>query len=126
MKKHALLATSLLLLSCQLFAKPTPMTQQQLLKNRFSNAPIALLDVRTAEEYQAGHIKGAINIAHSEITNQLSKLDKNKPIAVYCRSGRRAGLAMEVLEKNGFKQVYHLAGDMNGWQAQELPVITSK
>ena len=105
--------------------RPT-LTQAQLLSLQSAGkAPnYILLDVRSAEEYQQGHIANAINISHSALTDNLSKLGKNKDdmIIVYCRSGRRAGIAEALLREQGFTNVKHLAGDMNGWQAKHLPI----
>lgn len=77
-----------------------------------------IIDVRSAEEYAEGHVPGAINIAHSDIADNLDQLlgYKDKPVVVYCRSGYRAGKAAKVLLKNDFTQVKHLEGDMLGWQ----------
>lgn len=70
------------------------------------------LDVRTAEEYAAGHLTGAINIPHTDITARIAelKLDKATPIAVYCRSGRRSGIAMEALQQLGYSNVSNQGG----------------
>lgn len=94
------------------------------------NAPKAtsftLLDVRTAKEYSEGHIAKAKNISHSDLEANLSMLpsDKEQMIVVYCRSGRRAGVAEAILRTAGYKNVWHLDGDMNGWLASELPVVS--
>lgn len=79
---------------------------------------ILLIDVRSAEEYNEGHVPGAINIAHSEIQDRLSELldYKDKPVVVYCRSGVRAGKAAKILLDNQFSQLKHLEGDMKGWK----------
>lgn len=82
-----------------------------------------LLDVRSAEEYSAGHVPGALNIPHSEIRSHLASLGSTQqPILVYCRSGRRAGIALSQLSELGFSQLYHLDGDMQAWQSDALPV----
>jgi len=82
-----------------------------------------VLDVRTAEEVSEGKIPNAINIDFYSNTfeQQASKLDKNKTILVYCRSGRRSAGAAEVLAKKGYK-VINLDGGITNWQAQGLPV----
>ncbi|WP_105190619.1 rhodanese-like domain-containing protein [Pseudoalteromonas sp. T1lg48] len=105
-------------------AETTDIAAQQLLVDRFNAEPMQLLDVRTSEEYQQGHIKGAINISHTVLADHLGELDKERPIVVYCRSGRRAAMAIDILQEQGFKQVYHLEGDWLGWQKQQLPEIT--
>lgn len=94
----------------------TPMTLQ---KDGFSGL---ILDVRSAQEYAAGHVPGAINVPHLALTSHLASLGPiNKPLLVYCRSGRRAGIALDKLSSMGFTTLYHLDGDMQAWQANELP-----
>ncbi len=87
-----------------------------------------LLDVRSTEEFNQGHIPGAINISHDKIIDNLSMLTayKNTEIIIYCRSGRRAGVAADLLAEHGFMQLSHLTGDMNGWQAHDRPIATVK
>jgi len=103
------------------------MSQTQLLS--LLNAPktehFVVLDVRSAEEFQQGHIKGAINIAHDKIEQHLTKLAgfENKMIVVHCRSGRRAKTAEAVLLDNGYSKLRHLQGDYKGWVAANLPLV---
>lgn len=104
-------------------------SQQQLLTAlKETNNNIVILDVRTEDEYNQGHIEGAMNISHELIEKNLSKLSqyKNSTIVLYCRSGRRVGIAKSILDKNGFKDLRHLAGDMNGWIEAKLPVVSNK
>lgn len=70
------------------------------------------IDVRSAAEYSDGHINGAVNIPHTEITEQISQLnlDKDTNIALYCGSGRRAGIALEALQSMGYTRVKNLGG----------------
>lgn len=65
------------------------------------------IDVRTSEEYAQDHITGDIQIPHEKIVPEVSKLfpDKNTQIYLYCRSGRRAGIAMSELKDAGYKNV---------------------
>jgi len=100
---------------------------QQNLQKIMTSAPkntVVLLDVRTPEEYAEGHVPGAINIDYRQIKNNLDKLlpHKDDTVIVYCRSGHRAGIAKEILAKNGFTKLRHLSGDMNGWYEAKLPV----
>jgi rhodanese-related sulfurtransferase len=83
-----------------------------------------VLDVRTPEEYAAGHVPNAINVPHDQIEARLAELEarKNGPVVVYCKSGRRAGIAAEALSKAGFTNLLHLTGDMEAWSAAGLPV----
>lgn len=75
------------------------------------------LDVRTAEEYEAGHIENAVNIdvlKDDFESNALKLLPKDRTIALYCRSGKRSKKAAEILVKKGFK-VIELSTGFNGW-----------
>ncbi|UCE85240.1 MAG: rhodanese-like domain-containing protein [Deltaproteobacteria bacterium] len=80
-------------------------------------APL-ILDVRTRTEYEAGHVPGAINVPHTELSGRLAELgaSKDAEIVVYCRSGKRAAIAESILGEAGFSYVRHLEGDMEGWQ----------
>ena len=70
------------------------------------------LDVRTAEEFNSGHIEGAINIPHTEIAQRIGELnlDKATPISLYCKSGRRAGIALGILTEMGYSNVTNAGG----------------
>ena len=96
-------------------------SQEQLLSKPPEGALI--LDVRTPGEYADGHVPKAVNISHDQLASRLSELDsdKDRPIVLYCRSGKRAGMAASVLKKAGFRNLYHLEGDMLGWHAKGLP-----
>lgn len=75
-----------------------------------------LLDVRTAEEYEAGHIQGALLIPEQELAAKAPEMlpDLETPIFVYCRSGRRSALAAQALVDLGYLQVYDFGG-INDW-----------
>jgi phage shock protein E len=70
------------------------------------------LDVRSAEEFAAGHLPGAVNIPHTEVATRIAelKLDKATPIAIYCKSGRRAGIALEALQQLGYSDLSNQGG----------------
>jgi thioredoxin len=82
-----------------------------------------LVDVRTPDEYQGGHIPGAVNIDYQNpnFVERVSKLDKTKPVFVYCLSGGRSAGAAEQLRDAGFKQVYNLQGGFLQWNAAGKP-----
>lgn len=79
-----------------------------------------VLDVRTSVEYATGHIDGATNISHDELAERIGEVgkltggDKSRPIVVYCRSGKRAGMAKKVLTEAGYEQVTNLGG-LSDW-----------
>jgi rhodanese-related sulfurtransferase len=66
-----------------------------------------IVDVRTREEYRTRHIKNSLNIPLNELTTQLPKLNKNKPIITCCASGMRSANARSTLLSNGFTTVYN-------------------
>ncbi len=70
------------------------------------------VDVRSAEEFDAGHLPGAVNIAYTDIADEIGRYatDKNQPIRLYCRSGRRAGIAKQTLESLGYINVSNEGG----------------
>lgn len=87
-------------------------------------APL-ILDVRSKEEFQQGHIQGAINISYDRLENEnvLLNAHKNNTIIVYCRSGRRAQVAYQILHKKGFKQLVDLKGHIILWQQRQYPLV---
>jgi len=70
------------------------------------------IDVRTPEEYAAGHVSEAVNIPYEEIVDRVTEVtsDKDALIYVYCRSGRRSGIAKEALNGAGFNNVVNVGG----------------
>lgn len=95
----------------------TPAGLAQRLKE--PNPPV-ILDVRTREEYAAGHIDAAVNLPYDELERRLGEIPGNKSseIVVYCRSGKRAGVAEKILIENGYTNVKDLAGHWPGWSGQ--------
>lgn len=83
-----------------------------------------LIDVRPIEDFKQGHIPGAVNMPYENIDEYLSALDehKNKPIIIYCQSGRKAKLTIKMLQALDFPDVMHLEGDMLGWNASHMPI----
>ena len=70
------------------------------------------IDVRTIDEYSSGHVSEAVNIPYNEIAEGIAEVtgDKDAMIYVYCRSGRRSGIAKETLEGLGYTQVVNVGG----------------
>ena len=88
-------------------------------------AGVILLDVRTAGEYMAGHIEGALNIDVEGMTfeGEIKQLDKTKAYAIYCQSGRRSRIAAETMANAGFTKLFNLDQGIGSWQAAVLPVV---
>ena len=84
-----------------------------------------LLDVRTPAEWNEGIIEGAImaDFYEDSFKSELEKLDKDVPVAVYCRSGGRSGSAMDIMKEMGFKEVYNLDGGIGAWNSENKPTV---
>lgn len=91
------------------------------LKKLFSSSPSVdlktlvqngaqIIDVRTPGEFKGGHIKNSINIPLQNLTNNLSKIKKDKPVITCCASGMRSASARGILKSNGFSEVYNGGG----------------
>jgi rhodanese-related sulfurtransferase len=91
----------------------------------WADRALVVLDVRTPAEYAEGHVPGAINIPNGELAARVAELTdaKGRDIVVYCRSGVRAAQALDVLDKAGFKRLFHLQGDYNRWTEEQRPVV---
>lgn len=76
------------------------------------------LDVRTPEEFNEGHIEGAvlINFFDEDFKEQVEALDKDKPVYIYCRSGNRSQKAGMILTQMGFQKVYNIEAGYIGWE----------
>lgn len=94
-------------------------------KQSIADTAVVLLDVRTPEEYAEGHIAGAINIDYksADFASRVDSLDKSKSYNLYCRSGRRSGESLTLMEEKGFTKVHHLEGGILKWQESGEPVV---
>jgi rhodanese-related sulfurtransferase len=84
-----------------------------------------ILDVRTPDEFAAGHIEGAVNIDwyNPQFKAEIAALDKSKPVFVYCAVGGRSGQAKKLLNSEGFKEVHNLNGGIEAWKKDGLKVV---
>ena len=87
-----------------------------------------ILDVRTKEEFENGHLGNALNYDWngSDFEKEISTLDKSKPVFVYCLSGGRSNAAANKMRAEGFKEVYEMSGGMMKWRAANLPQTTDQ
>ena len=83
-----------------------------------------VLDVRSAEEFNSGHIKGALNIdiRQPDAFSKIDKLNKNAKYIVHCRTNHRSGMAVEHMMQSGFKNIYQMMDGWSGWSMNNLPV----
>lgn len=112
----SLLLMFVLLVGCaQSKTKPITEFSQNDVKN------IMLVDVRTPEEYSAGHIDNALNINwyNKSFDNQFESIDKDKTIYVYCKKGGRSLKAQERLISLGFENVINLEGGYDAWKTND-------
>ena len=93
-----------------------------------SSEPLVLLDVRTTEEFESGRIKNSINIPHEILLSNIDLVSEynDEQLVVYCRSGKRASLVIEALEKNGFTNVVDIEGDILAWSEANYPLVELK
>ena len=90
---------------------------QEVAKEMIDNEEVIVLDVRTMEEYNQGHIKDAILIPHTSIKENINKYvqDKEQTVLVYCRSGNRSKQASKILAELGYINVFEFGG-INTWK----------
>lgn len=88
------------------------------------NPEMILLDVRTPQEFNSGHLAEArhIDFYADDFANQLEKLDSSKRYVVYCRSGGRSSRAAKMMREMGFATVSNLEGGILAWQRAKLPL----
>ena len=85
-----------------------------------------LIDVRSAEEYASGHLRGAVNIPHDRIADEIGSVaaDKSARIILYCRSGRRADTALNTLKAIGYENVSNYGGLEDAQMRLNLTVVS--
>lgn len=100
------------------------LTPQAFLEKMKSMPQKTVLDVRTPAEVAAtGTLPGALVLDFNapDFMEKAARLDRHRPVFVYCAIGGRSSKAAQLLEKQGFKTVFNLSGGMNAWQAARLP-----
>ena len=104
-----------------------PISQEALLeRQQKGDEATYVLDVRSPEEYASGHVPGAVNIPYDQIASRMAEVPKDQDVVLYCKSGRRAGIAAEVLAGQGYTRLQHLEGDIVAWVEKGRPVETPK
>lgn len=86
-------------------------------KEAVEGKDVQFIDVRTVEEYKSGHAPKTVNLPLDSLEQSLAKLDKSKPVYVICQTGRRSQKGAEILEKNGFKELYNIEGGTSAWES---------
>jgi hydroxyacylglutathione hydrolase len=83
---------------------------------------LQVLDVRRDDEWEQGHVPGAIHIFAPYLRDRLAGLDRAKPVATYCGSGYRSSIAASLLQRGGFREVFNVPGSMKAWKAAGYPL----
>lgn len=83
---------------------------------------IIILDTRGQDEWDSGHIKGALHIYVGHLEQRLAEVPKDKPVAVICNVGHRAGLGASILLRAGYPNVYNVLGSVKAWIAAGFPI----
>jgi len=106
-------------LACKCGASQTiTLVDNVFIENEVVGKNVQLVDVRTEEEYESGHIDDAVNfnIIDSEtFLNQIETLDKNEPVYLYCKMGGRSNQAANILKEKGFTKIFDYSGGYNDW-----------
>ena len=121
------LTGALLVAGCSSSSNAVTTVDPQTFLQTASQPGVTVLDVRTPEEYAAGHLDGAVNInvEAPDFDAQIGALDKTAAYAVYCHSGRRSALATDAMAKAGFTTVTNLQGGIADLQAAGGQIVTS-
>ncbi len=100
----------------------TIITPQEVYDAVFNSDEVQLVDVRTNEEFVDGHVKKAQNVCvtDDDFKEKAAKLDKEKPVYVYCKGGGRSARAAIILKEMGFKEIYDMEGGFINWESQGL------
>ena len=85
---------------------------------------LLVLDTRGQDEWDSGHIKGALHIYVGHLEQRLAEVPRGKPVAVICNVGHRAGLGASILLRAGYKKVYNVLGSVKAWVAAGFPTTT--
>ncbi|MEX2353299.1 MAG: rhodanese-like domain-containing protein [Gammaproteobacteria bacterium] len=98
------------------------------LTRRINHEHAVVIDVRSAEDYQAGHIMDAVNIPEGELQNRKKEIEKyrKKPVVVYCQNGTTSNRAVRLLKADGFPDVSGLKGGLMSWQKAGMPLSRGK
>lgn len=90
--------------------------------DRMTHERLRVLDVRDQMEWEQGHVAGAIHTYVGDLSANLPPISRNEPLVVHCSVGNRSGLALSILERCGFTNLYNMLGGMQAWRSLQLPL----
>jgi len=96
-----------------------------LIAKNMNNPSFVIIDVRTASEFDSGHITGSINLDYesTQFTSEVNKLNKNDVYLVYCATGIRGAAATQIMTSLGFKNIQNMAGGIAAWIQAGYPTV---
>ncbi len=118
-------ASALLFVQFRVMATGPKAISTQMLTNLVNREEAVVVDIRGANDFNKGHIHGALNMPLSKIKESTQSLEKyrNKPIIMVCQNGISVSAACSILTKAGMERVYKLQGGMGSWTGDNLPVV---
>ncbi len=98
-------------------------TSVQQAKEMIDKDEVFILDVRTQEEYNAGHIRNSTLIPVQDLSKRLNEVPRDRNILVYCKTGGRSTAASELLANNGFTRIYNMKSGITEWTKAGYEVV---
>ncbi|MFQ3231219.1 rhodanese-like domain-containing protein [Reinekea sp.] len=97
----------------------------QQVTQKINNEDAKVIDIRTKDEFNKGHLPNAINIPARDVQKRIGELEpfKDQPIILICKTGTTAGATGAVLAKEGFSSLFKMRGGILEWQSSSLPLI---
>jgi rhodanese-related sulfurtransferase len=119
---------SILSVKANTYTNIDPDTAYSMINNSTFYPDLVILDVRTQEEYDTSHICNAILIPHTELESRISELSpyNNTEIIVYCRSGTRSQIAVDILVSYNFTKIFNMLGGIVAWISEGYEVCTNQ
>ena len=104
----------------------TPEQAFNLITENKDNPDFVLIDIRTLEEHAGGHIAGSLHFDYylDDFRDNLNNLDKNKQYLIYCGSGKRSGMALDIMAELGFNNVQDIEGGIGNWKEKGFEVLS--
>lgn len=108
----------------QLMETISPQDALKLIKEHEDDPNFAILDIRSDEEFAAGHIPGAESLHYEghEFQKKVENLDKEKEYVIYCKLGVRGGYILSQMKDSGFRKAHNIQGGFVGWKVSKLPL----
>ena len=102
----------------------TPAEAEKMIKTNQKDSAFVILDVRTPEEFNTGHLAGAVNVDYrsSDFQSRIDGLPKSRTYLLYCRTGHRSANAMSLMKERGFEKLYNMLGGITRWREENRDI----